>query len=197
MLNFIDGLSRQPVLSNALNVFRPELLQSHDHHIVVHVGELASIVVWKRCCCGLVTIFDTWLRIKRAHREQWLFWLHWRRQKVSVYQRSHCVEALLVREALSLFESIFFWCEIKLLGKTVCGGFESLLFVASFTDLLHDKWGIFKKRWLQISHLRLCHQGYSTFPMAIIAWDKDRFWLFVREPVIPFETSLRIINVLV
>ena len=78
MLDFIDGLSREPVLPDTLHVLRSELLQPHDHHVVIHVSKFSPVVV--RDCCRLRKLLrlldDRLLGVKRAHGEERLLRLH-------------------------------------------------------------------------------------------------------------------------
>ena len=49
MLDLIDVLSRKPMHADLLHIFLSELLEAHDHHVVVHARELATIVIRHGC----------------------------------------------------------------------------------------------------------------------------------------------------
>ena len=49
MLDLIDILSRKPMHADLLHIFLSKLLEAHDHHVVVHAREFATIVIRHGC----------------------------------------------------------------------------------------------------------------------------------------------------
>ena len=121
VLDLVHRLARQPVYLDLLHVLLSELLQAQDHHVVVHPGEFAPVVVLKygdRCTSLLLptTALDSRLRCNGAHRVRRLLRLHTWRQKVSIDKWLHCVKALLVGVLARNSVSLFIRSQVEFLG---------------------------------------------------------------------------------